>query len=112
MDVQASPRKRKRNENTIGEKSKPYFELIGEEVINGVKKIFYTCKICKVRLNGVKEYNLGSHLQHSHSDIYFHSIVPNKKDPIPVKRLKLLLRLFPSTEDRSDGFWILAIKII
>lgn len=84
-----SPRKRTVNENSASQKSKKYFKSLGEREVNGAQKLYYECTICGSNINGNREYNLASHLQHRHRQIYEEIAAP-KKDSMPVKRLKLL----------------------
>lgn len=84
-----SPRKRKRKEPSVVDKSLQYFELVKEEIIDGVTKKFFNCSLCKRGLNGTKESNLASHLQFLHKDIY-DEIKKCEKDPILIKRLKVI----------------------
>lgn len=83
-------KKRKRNQPTITEKSLEYFEFeksISTE--NGIGKNYYKCTLCKKQINGTKENNLASHLRVCNISIYS-EISGGKKDPLPIKRLKLL----------------------
>lgn len=87
-----SPRKRvKPIIPTIGELSQSYFDTPYTTVTNGLEKIMYKCRLCERHIIGTKKYNLGSHLESVHRDIYYSKIRPMKKEPLPVKRLHILL---------------------
>lgn len=87
-----SPRKRcKVSEPSIGVLSRPYFEPPYKLEANGVLTDWYKCRLCAKDINGTKLYNLGSHLERKHGDIYFEKIRPRKKEPLEVKRLRILL---------------------
>lgn len=83
-----TPRKRKRKELTIGEKSLPYYEE-PEVKSQDLKKNYYICKTCHRAVNGTNLYNLGSHLSNIHPEIFV-KIAANQKDSMPVKRLKII----------------------
>lgn len=87
MDTTPKSRKRRRvnKSPTIGEKSLAYF---GEKRTKNDNDT-YECKFCKKEINGNKLYNLSSHLHTCHKEIFF-QINKKKKDPVEVKRLKLL----------------------
>lgn len=56
---------------------------------NGNIKTFYQCKICEKKINGTKDYNLDSHIKKGHPEIHT-EIVGKFKDPLEIKRLKIL----------------------
>lgn len=82
-------RKRRKNDNSIGEQSKQFFNELGEREVSGINIFFYQCKICNVNINGNKLYNLASHLKHVHEDNY-NKISDRNKETIQIKRLNLL----------------------
>lgn len=97
-----SPRKRKRMEGTITASSLKYFSIVNsdeekEQVEIGANgetnskenKKTHICSFCKQKLNGLKEWNLVSHLKSCRRDIFI-EISMDKNESIPVKRLKLL----------------------
>ena len=85
-----APRKRKQaKQETIGDKSIPFFHDKIQREENGVMKDYYECRECGKNVCGSTTSNLGSHLFHKHRDIYMEH-VGKVKESIPVKRLKLL----------------------
>lgn len=90
----SSPSKRKRD-GTVTEKTLPYFEKIqttnnSDSKNNDVKsKKTHVCKLCNNELNGTREWNLSSHLLNCHYDVYLEA-TSDIKEPIPIKRLKLI----------------------
>lgn len=89
-----TPTKRKRIEDTTTAKSLKYFDKIDQEMDFNEgnlekRKKTHVCKLCKGEINAVKEWNLSSHLSNRHYDIFL-EITSDKKEPIPIKRLKLL----------------------
>lgn len=106
MTEPLSPRKRKKNENTIGVKSRLYYKCLGERESGGAMKLFYECKFCFFNVNGHKEHNLASHLQHIHPEVY--ALIIAQKDSMPVKRLKLLHNAVETVSVNGRPFkWIL-----
>lgn len=87
--MQSPSRKRVRDENSLTQKAKKFFEELGVKHVKGHPKIFYKCKECSADINGSKPYNLVSHLNTVHPGIH-QSIAEKQKDKHPVKRLKLL----------------------
>lgn len=74
---------------TMSSKSTEHFQLI--EDANGKK--MYKCSMCTddARLiNGTKLGNLSQHLKHVHNQFFFENIETRTKDPLQVKRLRLL----------------------
>lgn len=87
----ASPRKRQRKEASVGEKSLPFFHPPIKTIENGNTVIRYKCKLCLdvcSAINGTKIGNLDSHLQHKHASTY--ATLMNTKEPLQVKRLRIL----------------------
>lgn len=85
-----SPGRRKRNTQTVGEKVLHFFgDPQRKTESNGDIKVIYKCKLCNRPINGTKDYNLGSHMNKMHNEIYI-EVIGKMKDPIQVKRLKLL----------------------
>lgn len=83
-------KKRKRNEETLTEKAMKHFEFERTVLgINGDEKHFYKCLICLQSKNGTNNANLAAHLKSSHFAV-FSEMYDGKKDPLPIKRLKLL----------------------
>lgn len=83
--------KRAKKEQTLGNKSLQSFKLVEENT--GDKKMYH-CLLCTGDarpINGTKPYNLCQHLKHVHTQFYFDHIDTRVKDPLPVKRLKLLM---------------------
>lgn len=74
-------KKRKINKT---EKSRTFFDFLATEN----SKDFYTCKICKNKVNGTKNSNLVSHLQ-KHEDVF--ADLCSEDADIEKKRLNLLL---------------------
>lgn len=79
-----SPRKRKRNEDTISAKASECFILTSED--DALKKM-YNCKICNVPINGTKLHNLSLHLRNMHVEKYNEI---TRQEHISVRRLDLL----------------------
>lgn len=69
-----------------------YFEFSHEAEVEGVKKLFYQCKICTLKRNGTKLTNLRSHIEHMHVPL-FNEINDLKTKPLQVQRLELLQNL-------------------
>lgn len=90
VDMLFSPRKRKRTELSMGDKSIPYFEPLDEKDANGNWK--FKCKTCGTKISGSKSYNLASHLQHVHPELY-EEIGGRKQIPLHVRQLTLLQNL-------------------
>lgn len=61
----------------------------GSEKETEKNKKTHKCKLCNSELNGSKEWNLSLHPLNCHYDVYL-EITCEKKEPIEVKRLKLL----------------------
>lgn len=85
-----TPRKRKRESNSFTSKSFSHFEKLSETTENGILQIMFRCKHCNKKVNGTKSWNLASHLEKMHEDIFEKDIKGKKKDSIIIKRLKLL----------------------
>lgn len=83
-----SPRKRKRKEATLAEKSIPYFHPPVESIEDGKTVMRYKCKLCASSINGTNPSNLGSHLERKHPSIY--ASFTNRKEALQIKRLKIL----------------------
>lgn len=84
-----TPRKRKRKEDTLTSKSIKYFtEINQEDKLDPTKT--HICNLCQQKKNGAKEWNLVSHLQKCHPQIY--NSLFNHVDAPQVKRLQLLQR--------------------
>lgn len=89
-----SPRKRQRTENSnkkqsIAEKSMKYYKI--HELSPG--KVLCKCTLCPESakpINVTNACNLGSHLKTTHSDLFNEKIADHIKEPLPVKRLRLL----------------------
>lgn len=79
-----SPRKRKRNQETVSAKAIEYFILLSDDIT----KKMYKCKICASTINGTKAHNLSVHLRNVHPEKY--GEVNVRKQELPVKRLELL----------------------
>lgn len=77
-----TPTKKRRTNKT--QKSKTYFDFLATEN----KKDFYTCKICKEKVNGTNASNLPSHLQ-KHDNVY--AEICSQDGSIEKKRMNLLL---------------------
>lgn len=87
MDI--TPRKRQRKEATISEKSLTFFELPPvEKIENGKPVLKYKCILCDQYKNGTKMGNLSNHLETMHPSAY--STITNKKESLPIKRLRIL----------------------
>lgn len=74
---------------TIAEKSMPYFKVVD----CSAEKLMCKCQLCPDDagpLNVTKAYNLGNHLKNKHFALYNDTIVGKVKEPLPVKRLRLL----------------------
>lgn len=87
-----SPRKRRRIEQSFGEKSKSEIFPPVETIENGEILMKYKCKHCpdhKRPINATKIGNLGSHLERVHP-LIFANITKNKKESLPIKRLRTL----------------------
>lgn len=85
-----TPRKRKRaKQETIGDKSLPFYEEKIQRDENGILKDYYKCRQCGKELCGTTQSNLSSHLYTHHRDIYQNHI-DKLKESVQVKRLKLL----------------------
>lgn len=81
-----SPRKRFREKSpSIGEKATKYYNTPQKKDGNNI----YSCKDCGREINGTKLHNLACHIEHCHKAL-FALISKKKKDPLHVKRLKLL----------------------
>lgn len=90
IKINSPRRKRKQNEDTLTVKSMKYFEF--EKSVydtKGSEKKYYKCSLCKELKNGTKESNLAGHLKSCNASIYS-DLTAGKKDPLPLKRLKLL----------------------
>lgn len=90
----ANPKKNKRtkNEQALSNKALEHFKLLGKDTDE--HKHMYQCLLCTTDarpVNGKKIYNLCQHLKHVHSKFYYEHIDTRHKDPLPVKRLKLLM---------------------
>lgn len=87
--------KRKRQDDTITEKSMQYFELINDDEKTNSEEFFikkiktHKCKLCKFDFNGMNRWNLACHLSSKHPRIYY-ELSCCKKEPIQVTRLRLL----------------------
>lgn len=99
-----TPKKRKREENTITLKAKEYFRKIDEfneddkiwasnEASSSgdtpQKKKTHICKLCNSKINATKEWNLAMHLSRCHTHIY-QKINESSREPLVVTRLKVL----------------------
>lgn len=84
---QKTPRKRKRREDTITEKAMAYFEGVDKQIIETLNKT-HKCTLCGGLYNGQKHYNLVIHLSRRHEHIF--EQISEQKEPLAVKRLKLL----------------------
>lgn len=82
-----TPRKRKRQEETLTEKAMTYFKEIDKETAEIVNKT-HECTLCGLKYNGNKPYNLVIHLSKRHEHIF--EQITNRNEPMAVKRLKLL----------------------
>lgn len=70
-----------------------HFEFLKEEEeVDGTKKKWYKCNICNLPKNGTKRYNLLSHIQRMHEELY-DGIIDAKKTSLQVQRLELLQNL-------------------
>lgn len=81
-------RKRKRFSKNLTLCSREHFEFSHNIDEDGVKKVFYVCKICNREINGTTEANLTKHLR-CHKDIY--EKIAEDDESIEKKRMKLLL---------------------
>lgn len=105
MDLGLTKSPRKRCRDTVTERSSSYFVLIqnknienkidvenpsnDDECVSDKKKKTHICSLCLTELNGLKPWNLSSHLSSKHPKIYA-KISGEKKEPIKVKRAKML----------------------
>lgn len=88
-----SPRKRKRAERnkkpTITEKSLQYFKVFKVDD----EKLLCKCLLCDEKtkpINGTKSFNLSSHLKSIYPTTYAKLVDNEIKEPLPVKRLRIL----------------------
>lgn len=85
-----TPRKRKRLDGCTTDLAMKYFsEIDYTKCEYTIKNKTHICDLCGQQLNGKKEWNLSAHLSSCHPNVYF-GITADKKEPIAVKRLKLL----------------------
>lgn len=87
----APKRKRKETNKNLSnsEKSLEYFTVVE----CSAEKLSCKCKLCPddaKPLNGSKACNLSNHLKGSHPTIYKEKVTKHIKEPLPVKRLRLL----------------------
>lgn len=68
-------------------KARKYFDISELTDANGIHK--FVCKTCSAKISGSKLYNLSSHLQHIHPEL-FDEISGSKKTAIQLKRLEML----------------------
>lgn len=84
---------RKRKHETLTEKSLSYFEEIDEKLNDcgtpSKKKKTHRCNLCNYDFNGSNKWNLTSHLQTKHPDV-FSQLSGGKFEPTSIRRLKLL----------------------
>lgn len=77
---------------TIGQKSKLYFNDAIETRDQKENLVLeYKCKLCHREINGTKDYNLDSHLESVHSDVYYSSLKLKINESLMVKQLRILL---------------------
>lgn len=90
--ILSSPRKRKRESESISAKAIEYFKRIETNSQSGdvssPRKKTHICNLCKSECNGSSKWNLAAHLAHCHHEIY--SKISEKQDSLPIKRLKVL----------------------
>lgn len=79
-----SPRKRKRNQDTVSVKASEYFISLSDDIM----KKMYKCKLCSSTINGTKLHNLSAHLRNVHPEEY--GDVNGRKQELTVKRFELL----------------------
>ncbi|XP_031639509.1 uncharacterized protein LOC116351526 [Contarinia nasturtii] len=81
---------KKTRKSTVGQK---VIHLFGppedKKDEKGTTKTLYQCHICSKKINGTKDCNLVSHIRSVHPENYV-EIVEKFKDPLEVKRLKIL----------------------
>lgn len=89
---ESTSRKRKRPDNkkpTATEKSLQYYKVI--ECSDN--KLMCKCLLCDDRskaINATKSTNLASHLKNIHPTIFQEKIIGKIKEPLPMKRLRIL----------------------
>lgn len=86
---QKTPRKRKRQVDSITEKAMPYFQAFEKEF--EISDKMHKCTLCGGMYNGKKPHNLVIHLAKRHQHIF--ELISKRKEPLDVKRLKLLQSL-------------------